>query len=39
MRHLSTMGYIIEVGPDQYKPTNFSNSLTVPIIGDGYTCM
>jgi len=39
MRHLGAMGYIIETGVDEYKPTNFSNSLTIPIIADGYPCM
>jgi len=39
MRHLGAMGYIQEVDEDTYKPTNFSSSLTIPIIGDGYPCM
>lgn len=39
MRHLGAMGYIEEVAADTYKPTNFSSSLTIPIIGDGYPCM
>ncbi|KAL2262440.1 hypothetical protein VTK26DRAFT_1343 [Humicola hyalothermophila] len=39
MRHLGAMGYIIETGQDEYKPTNFSSSLSIPVIGDGYTCM
>ena len=39
MRHLSAMGYIEETGPDEYKPTNFSRSLAIPIIGDGYPCL
>lgn len=33
------MGYIEEVAADTYKSTNFSSSLTIPIIGDGYPCM
>jgi hypothetical protein len=33
------MGYIKEVGPDEYESTNFSRALTIPIIGDGYPCM
>jgi Mn-dependent DtxR family transcriptional regulator len=36
MRHLGAMGYIIETGPDEYKSTNFSKALSLPIIGDGY---
>ncbi|KAK4232773.1 hypothetical protein C8A03DRAFT_39595 [Achaetomium macrosporum] len=39
MRHLAAMGYIIETGEDEYKPTNFSSSLSIPVIGDGYTCI
>lgn len=39
MRHAAAMGYIDEVGPDTYKSTNFSNSLTIPEIGAGYPCM
>lgn len=39
MRHTAAMGYIKEVGPDTYKPTNFSSSLTIPSIGDGYPCV
>ncbi len=39
MRHLSSMGCLVETGPDMYKPTNFSRALGIPIIGDGYPCM
>ncbi|CAI4213560.1 unnamed protein product [Parascedosporium putredinis] len=39
MRHLGSMGYIQEVDTDTYQPTNFSSSLTIPIIGDGYPCL
>ena len=39
MRHTAAMGYIEEVGPDTYKPTNFTSSLTIPEIGDGYPTM
>lgn len=39
MRHIGAMGYIEEVAADTYKPTNFSSSLTIPIIGDGYPCI
>lgn len=39
MRHTAAMGYIEEAGPDTYKPTNFSSSLTIPSIGDGYPCV
>jgi len=39
MRHLGAMGYIEETAADEYKPTNFSKALAIPIIGDGYPCM
>ncbi|KAK4232766.1 hypothetical protein C8A03DRAFT_39603 [Achaetomium macrosporum] len=39
MRYTAAMRYIIETGPDEYKPTNFSSSLSIPVIGDGYTCI
>lgn len=39
MRHISAMGYIKEVGPDEYESTNFSRALTIPIIGEGYPCV
>lgn len=39
MRHLGAMGYIKEIGLDEYQPTNFSKSLSLPMIGDGYIAM
>lgn len=39
MRHIAAMGYITEVAADEYAPTNFSKSLTIPIIGEGYPCV
>ena len=39
LRHVAAMGYIIEVAADEYKPTNFTRSLTIPSIGDGYPCV
>ncbi|CAI6334214.1 unnamed protein product [Periconia digitata] len=36
LRHLAAMGYIHETGPDEYRATNFSKSLNIPLIGDGY---
>ncbi|CAI4214094.1 unnamed protein product [Parascedosporium putredinis] len=39
MRHLGAMGYIIETGTDEYKPTNYSKAMSIPIIGDGYLAM
>lgn len=38
LRHVAAMGYIKEIGEDEYEATNFAKSLTVPIIGDGYPC-
>ncbi|KAF4853492.1 O-methyltransferase mpaG [Colletotrichum siamense] len=39
MRHLGAMQYITETGPDEYKPTNFSNALTITSMGAGYPCV
>lgn len=39
MRHLAAMGYIDETAQDEYQSTNFSKSLAIPIIGDGYSCL
>lgn len=33
------MGYVNEVDEDVYEANNFSKSLAVPIIGDGYPCV
>lgn len=33
------MGYITETDVDEYQPTNFTKSLSLPIIGDGYIAM
>ncbi|KAL1855243.1 hypothetical protein VTK73DRAFT_8590 [Phialemonium thermophilum] len=39
MRHMASMGYITETGPDEYKPTNFSRAMSIPVISDGYPCV
>ncbi|WYZ42097.1 hypothetical protein EsH8_V_000992 [Colletotrichum jinshuiense] len=39
MRHLASMGYLKEVGSDEYEPTNFAKALSLPTIGDGYSCV
>ncbi|KAK2049472.1 O-methyltransferase [Colletotrichum somersetense] len=39
MRHLGSMGYLKEVGADEYAPTNFTRCLSLPIISGGYTCI
>ncbi|KAK8004910.1 demethylsterigmatocystin 6-O-methyltransferase [Apiospora arundinis] len=36
LRHLGAMGYLSEVGEDEYKPTSFSLSLSLPIMNGGY---
>ncbi|KAK8143173.1 hypothetical protein G3M48_007616 [Beauveria asiatica] len=36
MRHLAAMGYIAETGQEEYKPTNYSKALSLPVIGNGY---
>ncbi|RGP63500.1 sterigmatocystin 8-o-methyltransferase [Fusarium sporotrichioides] len=35
MRHLAAMGHIIETGPDEYQPTVFAKSLSIPMMGNG----
>jgi hypothetical protein len=39
MRHIAAMGFITETNSDEYKATNFSKALTIPIIGDGYPAL
>ncbi|TDZ36724.1 O-methyltransferase mpaG [Colletotrichum spinosum] len=39
MRHLGSMGYLKEVGSDEYEGTNFTTSLSLPIIAGGYPCI
>lgn len=39
LRHIAAMGYVKEAGEDEYELNNFSKSLTIPIIGDGYPCV
>ncbi|KAJ5385475.1 Winged helix-turn-helix transcription repressor DNA-binding [Penicillium concentricum] len=36
MRHIGAMGLLIEVGDDEYRPTNFTKALSLPQIGHGY---
>jgi hypothetical protein len=36
MRHMAAMGCITETGVDEYKATNFTKAMTMPIIGNGY---
>jgi len=33
------MGYVKETGADQYQSTNFTKSMSIDIIGDGYLAM
>lgn len=39
MKHISAMGYLKEISKDTYGLTNFTRSLSVPIIGEPYPCM
>ncbi|KAI3317876.1 hypothetical protein HD806DRAFT_540712 [Xylariaceae sp. AK1471] len=39
MRHIGAMGYVNEVGDDEYQSTNFTKALSIPFIGDGYLPM
>lgn len=39
MRHLGAMGYLVEVNEDEYKATNFTKALGIPIVGSGYLAM
>jgi DNA-binding IclR family transcriptional regulator len=36
LRHITAMGYLIQTGPNEYKPTKFALSLTIPEVCDGY---
>ncbi|KAI3055099.1 hypothetical protein CBS147353_11362 [Aspergillus niger] len=36
MRHMGAMGLLLEVGEDEYKPTNYTRALSLPQIGHGY---
>lgn len=36
LRHLGAMGYIEEMDEDEYRPTNFTQCLSLRVIGDGY---
>ncbi|CEF75723.1 hypothetical protein FGSG_10331 [Fusarium graminearum PH-1] len=35
MRHLAAMGYVDETAQDEYRPTVFSKSLSIPTVGNG----
>lgn len=39
MRHLGAMGYLIETDYNEYKPTNFSKCLSLPVIAGGYSAL
>ncbi|KFX96913.1 hypothetical protein V490_03071 [Pseudogymnoascus sp. VKM F-3557] len=36
LKHICAMGYIVETGPDEYTPNNFTKSLSLPIIAHSY---
>ncbi|KAF5007202.1 hypothetical protein FDECE_6464 [Fusarium decemcellulare] len=39
MRHVCAMGHLEEMKQDEYKLTNFSKSLSLDVIGDGYLAL
>ncbi|KAF4972242.1 hypothetical protein FSARC_1139 [Fusarium sarcochroum] len=39
LRHVSSMGYLTEVGQDTYQATNFIKSMAFPFIYAGYPCI
>ncbi|PHH64754.1 hypothetical protein CDD81_4016 [Ophiocordyceps australis] len=39
MRHLGAMGFLIEVNENEYKGTNFTKALSMPVIGNSYIAM
>ncbi|GIJ83164.1 hypothetical protein Asppvi_001683 [Aspergillus pseudoviridinutans] len=39
MRHLSAMGYLIEIGEDEYRLTNYTKAMSIPVIGNSYLAM
>ncbi|KAF4462492.1 S-adenosyl-L-methionine-dependent methyltransferase [Fusarium albosuccineum] len=39
MRHVCAMGHLEETGQDEYKLTNFSKSLSLDVMGDGYLAL
>lgn len=39
MRHLAAMGYLAQTGKDEYKATNYSKAMSLPVIGNGYLAM
>ena len=39
MRHVCAMGHLEETAQDEYKPTSFSKSLSIDVIGDSYVSL
>jgi hypothetical protein len=33
------MGYLIEIGVDEYRLTNYTRAMSIPVIGGGYLAM
>jgi hypothetical protein len=33
------MGYLVEIGVDEYRLTNFTKAMSIPVIGNGYLAM
>lgn len=36
LKHINAMGHLIETGPNEYVLSNFTKSLSLPIISDSY---
>ncbi|KAB5555037.1 S-adenosyl-L-methionine-dependent methyltransferase [Coniochaeta sp. 2T2.1] len=39
LRHVCAMGHLVETAQDEYKLTNFTKSLSLDVIGDGYVAL
>lgn len=39
LRHAAAMGHLQEVRQDEYKLSNFTRSLSLDVIGDGYLAL
>ncbi|RSL97253.1 hypothetical protein CEP52_011025 [Fusarium oligoseptatum] len=39
LRHVSSMGYLTEIGQDRYELNNFTKSMAFPFINAGYPCI
>ncbi|KAJ5381735.1 uncharacterized protein N7496_004163 [Penicillium cataractarum] len=39
MRHLSAMGYLVETEANEYRLTNYTKAMGIPVIGNSYLAM